>query len=250
MDDYGKVAKYWDLIQSRFCDYDADATRIRRMLGDGGVKTVADIACGTGSHLIPLARMGYECTGFDISAEMIALAQAKAEERGLAIRFLQGDMTQAGGEDKFDAVLCLYAMPGMKQAEFEQIIKNVRQMLRPEGLFIFNVINSEYESPMPLEGSDGPINYIDLAIDQGPVKLVRLNTMSVSAELQDWTAVYLIQDHENLSIEVLHNPMRFSNLEGTKQLLKEQGFEFCGVEYADVEDFKNWDMFVCSRLVN
>jgi len=159
-------------------------------------------------------------------------------------------MTRADAGEKFEAVLCLYAMPGMKQEEFKQIMQSVRQMLQPGGLFIFNVINGEYESPMPLDGSNEPFSYIDLAIDKGPVKLVRLNTMSVNAEVQYWTAVYLIQDQERFSVEVLHNPMRFSTLKGTKELLDENGFQFRGVEYADVEDFKNWDMFVCAELVN
>ena len=46
------------------------------------VRRILDLACGTGSITVPLAAAGYDVTGLDLSAEMLALAQAFAARGG------------------------------------------------------------------------------------------------------------------------------------------------------------------------
>jgi SAM-dependent methyltransferase len=46
----------------------------------GGVRTVLDVGGGTGAFSIPLARRGFEVTHVDFSPEMLADAQANAED--------------------------------------------------------------------------------------------------------------------------------------------------------------------------
>jgi ubiquinone/menaquinone biosynthesis C-methylase UbiE len=76
---------------------------------------VADLGCGTGSVSVLLAEAGYDVTGLDFSAEMVAAAQAKAAAAGAEARFVVGDASDpqldAGG---FEVVLCrhvLWALP-------------------------------------------------------------------------------------------------------------------------------------------
>lgn len=54
-----------------------------------------DLACGTGTVALALARRGMSVTGLDISPEMLAQARLKAEqEPHLQVAFVEGDMRQ------------------------------------------------------------------------------------------------------------------------------------------------------------
>src|SRR5215207_8208571 len=64
--------------------YRADANR------QGG--RVLEIGCGTGHKLIPIASDGHPCVGLDFSSDMLAEAQRKANERGVSVEWMQGDM--------------------------------------------------------------------------------------------------------------------------------------------------------------
>src|SRR5665647_2923800 len=64
--------------------YRADANR------QGG--RVLELGCGTGHKLIPIASDGHPCVGLDLSSDMLAEAQRKANERGVAVEWMQGDM--------------------------------------------------------------------------------------------------------------------------------------------------------------
>src|SRR5690554_1757324 len=59
---------------------------------DCAPETILDLGCGTGNLTIPLAQRGYAVSGVDLSAEMVAVAEAKAESIGLSIPFLVQDM--------------------------------------------------------------------------------------------------------------------------------------------------------------
>jgi SAM-dependent methyltransferase len=76
---------------------------------------VADLGCGTGTLSVLLAAEGYDVRGIDLSPEMVARAEAKAEAAGVAATFAVGDASDpqlpAGS---FDVVLSrhvLWALP-------------------------------------------------------------------------------------------------------------------------------------------
>src|SRR5215470_149644 len=67
---------------------------------------VLDVGCGTGEHALMAAALGLEATGVDTSLRAITMARAKAEERGLSVRFLVWDALQlAALGERFDTVL-------------------------------------------------------------------------------------------------------------------------------------------------
>lgn len=57
-------------------------------------KQVLELACGTGTIGIGLAKKGYICDGVDISEDMLTVAQAKAYEAGLKMKFFNQNMTE------------------------------------------------------------------------------------------------------------------------------------------------------------
>src|SRR4051812_33338780 len=53
---------------------------------------VLELACGTGSILLPIAARGIACEGLDLSSAMLAEARAKFAAEGLSAPFHLGDM--------------------------------------------------------------------------------------------------------------------------------------------------------------
>jgi ubiquinone/menaquinone biosynthesis C-methylase UbiE len=64
--------------------YRADANR------QGG--RVLELGCGTRHKLIPIASGGHPCVGLDFSSDMLAEAHRKANERGVAVEWIEGNM--------------------------------------------------------------------------------------------------------------------------------------------------------------
>jgi|AGTN01.1.fsa_nt_gi 2-polyprenyl-3-methyl-5-hydroxy-6-metoxy-1,4-benzoquinol methylase len=52
-----------------------------------------ELGCGTGTNAIYLAQAGFEVTAVDLSELAIKRAKEKAEEKGVSVKFLQGDVT-------------------------------------------------------------------------------------------------------------------------------------------------------------
>lgn len=67
---------------------------------------VLDVGCGTGEHVLLAAAAGCEATGIDVASSAIRLAQAKADERGIAARFVVADARKLGAlGEQFDSAL-------------------------------------------------------------------------------------------------------------------------------------------------
>jgi SAM-dependent methyltransferase len=73
----------------------------------GGLRgRVLDAGCGTGEHALMAAARGFDAIGIDEAPRAIDLARAKAEARGLSVRFLVGDVLELPElGDRFDTVL-------------------------------------------------------------------------------------------------------------------------------------------------
>src|ERR1700736_2806275 len=67
---------------------------------------VLDVGCGTGEHALMAAGLGLEVTGIDAASTAIAIAEGKARDRGLVVRFLVWNAVQlAALDEQFDTVL-------------------------------------------------------------------------------------------------------------------------------------------------
>jgi cyclopropane fatty-acyl-phospholipid synthase-like methyltransferase len=70
------------------------------------VGKVLDAGCGTGEHAILAASLGHATLGVDASATAIDLAEAKAADRGVNVRFLVFDALRLPSlGERFDTVL-------------------------------------------------------------------------------------------------------------------------------------------------
>ncbi|CAJ1227470.1 class I SAM-dependent methyltransferase [Lactiplantibacillus xiangfangensis] len=114
---------------------------VRREIPDQNGQLL-ELACGTGRLGVLLAQDGYHVTGLDLSDNMLALAQAHADEAQVTLPLLQGDMLDLSEIGTFDAVTCFADsfcyLPDIEtvQKAFTQVASHLTQ----DGKFLFDVI--------------------------------------------------------------------------------------------------------------
>lgn len=104
-------------------------------------KMVLDLACGTGSMSVELAKKGYEVIGVDLSPEMLMISQQKAYEEGQSILFLNQDMCEIDLYGTVDAcVCCLDSVNYVTDREkLKRCFSLVNNFMNDGGLFLFDV---------------------------------------------------------------------------------------------------------------
>ena len=119
------------------------------------IRTVLDLACGTGSLTAELMGRGYEMIGVDRSAEMLSVAAEKCRDlAGEPPIFLCQSMEKLDLYGTIDAcVCCLDSVNYVTDPKkLERAFGRVRLFLMPGGLFLFDV-----NTPEKLEGLDGQV---------------------------------------------------------------------------------------------
>ncbi|HEU5191338.1 MAG TPA: class I SAM-dependent methyltransferase [Methylomirabilota bacterium] len=104
------------------------------------IRTVLDIACGTGPHLIRLAERGYRMSGLDLSPENIAFLGERARAKGFDVGLHVGDMTRFRLPRPVDAAICMQDSQGHLLTN-EAILAHLRstaRAVRKGGLYVFD----------------------------------------------------------------------------------------------------------------
>src|SRR2546421_11296357 len=64
---------------------------VRVASGGGFAGAVLDAGCGTGENALHVASLGLPVLGFDVAETALAMARAKAAERGIEAEFIAAD---------------------------------------------------------------------------------------------------------------------------------------------------------------
>jgi len=124
--------------------YFADALK-ERFGPDLSHVRLLDIGCGGGVLAEEFAKIGCQVTGIDVAMESISVARAHAQTEGLSITYQSGSATQLPFEgSSFEVVSCCDVLEHIQN--WEQVIAEVRRVLKADGLFLFDTINRTPES--------------------------------------------------------------------------------------------------------
>ncbi len=102
------------------------------------LRTLVDLACGTGNSTIPWTRRrGLTVIGVDLSPAMLRVARKKSS----AVRWYRRDITRLRLAERADAVTCHFdALNHLLAArDLRRVFVNVARILRPGGLFVFDL---------------------------------------------------------------------------------------------------------------
>ena len=137
--DYGAVVDfYWEILREEGLS----------------PRTAVDLACGTGSVALLLAKKGLQVTAVDLSEEMLCVAAQKAQDLENPPQFVCQPLQQLRLPRGVDLAVCALDSLDyiLDPKDCEEAIKRVYRVLNPGGCFIFDV-----NTPEKLRAMDGQV---------------------------------------------------------------------------------------------
>ena len=138
---YHWLAQYYDdFFLPIHSPLDAARERLlRRILP--GVKTVCDLACGTGTTAIGFARRGIRTYALDLSPHMCKLARQKIRSTRFRVPVLQADMRSFKLPERVNLITCegdaINHIP--RKQDLRSVARCVTRALQPGGYFFFSI---------------------------------------------------------------------------------------------------------------
>jgi SAM-dependent methyltransferase len=104
---------------------------------------VLEMACGAGRLTVPIAQMGIEIMGADLSPTMLEAARVKAAAAGVLVPLVQADMRNFDLPGKFSTILIAgnSLLHLLTVDDLRQCLASVRRHLSPRGRVVFDVSN-------------------------------------------------------------------------------------------------------------
>lgn len=177
-----------------------------------------DLGCGHGRHANELARRGYEVLGLDLVEGFLDVARRQAEQDGLKVTYVQGDMGAFAVDGAFDRVICLYDAFGFFD-DMHQIetLRCVHRALVDGGKLMLDIRTREYMVRLPgvsvLDKGNGDMMIDRQQFDLETGRFVDRRTyvrdgkqreVMFSVRLWSFTEIRLILQTIGLEVEAVH----------------------------------------------
>lgn len=139
---YDSIAKIYDQFNQGF-DYGSYFAKIKEALAGFenpfGNRVALDCGCGTGTLMELLVQEGFDCTGVDISTEMLQLAQQKPLLRD--VRLICQDLAQIDLYRAYDLVICSLDTVNhlTDKKDLSAFFGKVYNFVEENGFFVFDI---------------------------------------------------------------------------------------------------------------
>lgn len=122
--------------------------------GLGLGRSLLDVACGTGTFLMEMAKRGWRVAGVDASAEMLKLARERVPK---AEALVQADMSAFTLEGRYDVATCWLDSITylLRNEQFIEHFRCVAKALRPGGLYMVDLSFARWARPFWREKAPG-----------------------------------------------------------------------------------------------
>jgi SAM-dependent methyltransferase len=235
------MAEYYDALYLKLVDYDSETNRIEKIFarhhGKTRIRSILDVACGTGNYSFQFAERGYRTVGIDIADHMIKIAKEKTEAKPNP-SFFAMDMRNIKLKETFGAATVLFGGFGylLQKRDVLQFLSSVRKRLSRGGLLLFEFWHDTGVNP----ASGRKSGYLTWdRIEDGKELIVRLNKGRYSADtnvLNIEFSYYVLDLHEKKVIDhfVEDHSVKTYSIPEIGQLLNETGFSILAFYDADL----------------
>ena len=105
--------------------------------------SVLELACGTGQITIPIAQLGLQTVGLDLSHAMLNVGRRRASAADVDVSFVQGDMRRFAFGRQFDLIFVARnsLLHLLSTTDLVAALTVARHHLTPNGIFAFDIFN-------------------------------------------------------------------------------------------------------------
>ena len=238
---YGNaLANTYDILNDGI-DHAAWADFVEKCIekfSDIKVSEICETACGTGLMACELARRGYSVTASDLSEEMLAVAENRARNEDLDVRFVLQDMRYAKMYSQKDLVLCMLDSMNYltKREDIASAIESAAGALKNGGLFIFDM-NSKYK----FENIYSDNSYV---LESDGVYCGWQNYYNPKTKICDfYLSIFTENDDGSYTRCDEYQREKMYTVRQMTKLIDESGFELCGI-------FSDFDFGIADENLN
>lgn len=130
-----------------FLEPQENMTEVVKLFKKKGVKKVLDFGCGTGRHLVYLAKNKFDVYGIDIAEEGIGQSKKWLKKEGLKANLKIGSMYEKlpYKDNYFDAIVSIQALHHERIVNVRKAIKEVERVLKPGGLVFMSFFKRKFK---------------------------------------------------------------------------------------------------------
>jgi len=202
--------KRWDEIYRKQIATSIDRTlpTIAKIFKEYNVKKVLDLACGSGRHVLYMAKLGFEVYGIDISEEGIKAAKSLLYNNNLYAELTVGSIYERlPYEDNFfDGIVCIRSLNHGTIEDIRKLIKEMGRVLKPRGSIYATVRKRVAKGKrlpfkeiaprtyIPLEGKEkGVVHYlVNESILRKEFHDFKIHKLWIEYGPGDWEAYYCL----------------------------------------------------------
>ncbi len=137
---YQNLALYYDNLWKNFTKQHLQ--RIDKILEQYKFsgKVMIDLACGTGTMVLHLAKRFSKIAGIDISPSMLSVAKSKVGKYKRKVKFIRQDMRNLSLPLKANLITCNFDSINylLKESVVRNVFRNIYKHMNNGGLFIFD----------------------------------------------------------------------------------------------------------------
>jgi 2-polyprenyl-3-methyl-5-hydroxy-6-metoxy-1,4-benzoquinol methylase len=200
-DAWNSNASFWDHRMADGNDFFSELVwpGVEGLLRPQAGELLLDVACGNGVTCRRLAQVGARVVAVDFAEAMIRRAKERHVEGDIDYQIVDitdPEALRALGSGRFDGALCNMAL--MDLADTRPLMNGLRQLLRPNGRFVFSILHPCFNNPRTVQMGE---------LEDREGALVTTYSVKISRYLTPYTQVGVAMDGQPVPHPYFHRPL-------------------------------------------